>query len=107
MAAIREWLYYATAALDVLESDLQRGVLVEELWFAGTFSVLGGRNYLGNAVPLADRGPTPPPSLKDMLGIHSVLLVVLLVRFKNATTSSSRSVTGRFGLPCNQGDRVV
>ncbi|MCR0983861.1 hypothetical protein [Roseomonas populi] len=106
-AFVRAWLRYGTAALDILEPEMQRGRLVENRAFVDAFSVSGGRAHLEDVVPLADRVPAPLSSLKAMLGSYSVILAVLLAHFEDVPTPSRRSIAGRFGLSRSQVDLVV
>lgn len=106
-AFVRDWLRYATAALDVLEPDMRRGSLVGDPRFAEAFAVSGGRAHLEDPIPLADRVPTPLSSLRAMLGSYSVILAVLQARIEGTATPGSRRIAGRFGLSRSQVDRVV
>ena len=106
-AFMRDWLGYATAALDILEPDVPRAHRVSDPAFVDAFTVSGGRAYLEDVVPLVDRVPAPFSLLRDMLGGYSVIVAVLLARIEGVPTPPNRRIAGRFGLSRSQVDRVL
>lgn len=104
---VRQWMEYGTAALDILEPEMQRSRYVGDQSFIDGFSVSGGRAHLEDAIPLADRVPEPLSSLKHMLGSYSVIVTVLLARLQNRPVSSQHAIAKRFGLSRSQVGNVM
>ena len=99
---VRQWMAYGTAALDILEPEMQRARHVADQRFVDAFSISGGRAHLEDPIPLADRVPEPLSSLKHMLGSYSVIVAVLLAKLENRPAPSQHATAKRFGLSRSQ-----
>ena len=104
---VRQWLGYGTAALDILEPELERSRLIDDQAFMDAYSVSGGRAHLQDPVPLVDRVPAPLSSLKHMLGSYSVIVAVVLARLEGRAAPSHHDMARRYGLSRAQVSNVM
>ena len=99
---VQSWLGCATAALDILEPEMDRSRFVDDPAFRARFQVSAGRAHLADPVPLADRVPEPLSSLRSMLGSYSVIAGIMEAELCGHPPPSATRLARRFGLSRSQ-----
>jgi DNA-binding MarR family transcriptional regulator len=104
---VRQWLAYATGALDHLQPEVGRARLLrEDPDFIDRFLVSGGRDHIVGEPP-ADRMPDFIAFFGSREGAFAVIIAVALAAIDGTPMPSRAAIARRFGLSKSQVTSII